>query len=86
MKRGRPPKPDPLDLQPRPPAEELFDQTTVQKLDKLQVPEVEDPMEDIESKLEKLPEDRRKEASKALKSRFKRMRSYIYHGEEDEVW
>jgi hypothetical protein len=83
MKRGRPPKDDPLDdEQPRPPAEELFDETTVEKLDRLSVPEVEDA-EGVEAKLERIPESKRQEAAKALKNHYTRMRAYVYGTEDD---
>jgi hypothetical protein len=83
MKRGRPKKPDIADAQPRPAAEELFDQTTVEKLDRLSVPEVEDAP-DIETKLAKVPTERRSEAAKAMKSYVRRMRRYVFDGEEGD--
>lgn len=79
------PKADPIDAQPRPAAEELFDQATVERLDKLQVPEVED-VEGAEAKLERIPSEKRQEASRAMKSYVRRMRRYVFDGEDDSNW
>jgi DNA-directed RNA polymerase specialized sigma24 family protein len=76
MKRGRPPKPDLTDdPQPRPPAEPIDDQTTLQKLDAIKADELDVP---DSGALETLPEPKRK----ALKQRARRDLSYIWAGEE----
>jgi hypothetical protein len=81
----RPPKPDITDdPQPRPPAEPLDDAATMQKLARVKVGEIEDG-DAVQAKLERIPESKRQEASKALKSRIRRMRSFVYNG-EDEGW
>jgi hypothetical protein len=75
MKRGRPPKDDPLDPQPRPEPQPLDDEVTLQKLDALKADELDVP---DSGTLETLPEPKRK----ALQRRTRRALAYIWAGED----